>query len=191
MSVFGQRIKSDGTVGWTQSGAPVSNSANDSLNSAALSDGAGGVFVAWQDCPRQGDTACDIAMQHLNGSGQTTWGSQLFVVQQPNQHLAPTLQPDGTGGALVMWTDCRANSDVYAQDVDGSGNPLWLNGYPLLVDPGNQGEQYYAYTPAPPTVSVRLKSGDIFLAWPDGRDNICFTTNSATACEVFVERFGF
>jgi hypothetical protein len=141
-------------------------------------------------------------MQHLNGSGQKTWGqSQIFVVQQPNQQLAPTLQPNGTGGALVTWTDCRAyadanscytNSDVYAQNVDGSGNPLWqLNGYPSLADTGNQGEQYYVYTPAPATVSVRLPSGDIFLAWPDGRDNTCFTINSATACEVFVERFSF
>jgi hypothetical protein len=200
-SVLAQRINFDGTVAWSQSGAPVSNSPNDSLNSAALSDGAGGVFVAWQDCTPAG-TICDIAMQHLNGSGQKTWGqSQIFVVQQPNQQLAPTLQPNGTGGALVMWTDCRAyadanscyaNSDVYAQNVDGSGNPLWqLNGYPLLADPGNQGEQYYVYTPAPATVSVRLQSGDIFLAWPDGRDNTCFTGNAATACEVFVERFGF
>jgi hypothetical protein len=200
-SVLAQRIKSDGSIAWSQSGAPVSNSANDSLNAAALPDGVSGIFITWQDCP-SGSAGCDIAMQHLNGSGQKTWGqSQLFVSQAPNQQLAPTLQPNGTGGALVMWTDCRAyadssscelNSDVYAQNVDGSGNPLWqLNGYPLLANPGNQGEQYYAYIPTPATASVRLQSGDIFLAWPDGRDNICFTINAATACEVFVERFSF
>jgi hypothetical protein len=199
--VLAQRLDSNGNVMWSQSGAPVSASTNADLNPTALADGSGGVFSAWQDCPNIGSN-CDIAMQHLNGSGQKTWGqSQIYIVQQPNQQLAPTLQPNGTGGALVMWTDCRAyadanscdaNSDVYAQNVDGSGNPLWqLNGYPLLTDPGNQGEQYYLYTPAPATVSVRLQSGDIFLAWPDGRDNICFTGNAATACEVFVERFNF
>jgi len=199
--VLAQRLDSNGNVVWSQSGAPVSASTNADLNPATLADGSGGVFSAWQDCPNIGSN-CDIAMQHLNGSGQKTWGqSQIYVVQQPNQQLAPTLQPNGTGGALVMWTDCRAyadanscyaNSDVYAQDVDGSGNPLWqLNGYPLLADPGNQGEQYYVYTPAPATVSVRLQSGDIFLAWPDGRDNTCFTVYAATACEVFVERFSF
>jgi hypothetical protein len=199
VALLAQRIQSDGSVAWPLSGAPISISPNDSLNSAVLSDGAGGVFVAWQDCP-SGGVGCDIAMQRLNGSGQKSWGQNpIFVVQAPNQQLAPTLQPDGTGGALVTWTDCRAyadanscyaNSDVYAQDMDGSGNPQWqLNGYPLLADPGNQGEQYYVYTPAPATVSVQLQSGDIFLAWPDGRDNICFTINIATACEVFVERF--
>ena len=82
---------------------------------------------------------------------------RFYISQEPNQQLAPTLQPNGTGGALVMWTDCRnypavnscyANSDVYAQDVDASGNSLWqLNGYPLLVDPGNQGEQYLCLYP--------------------------------------------
>lgn len=200
-SLLAQRIKSDGSIAWPQSGAPVSNSANASINVAALSDGSGGVFVAWQDCP-SGSAGCDIAMQRLNAGGQKTWGqSPLFVSQAPNQQLAPTLQPNGTGGALVMWTDCRAyadssacelNSDVYAQNVDGSGNPLWqLNGYPLLADPGNQGEQYYAYVPTPAAASVRLQSGDIFLAWPDGRDNVCFTINAGTACEVFVERFRF
>jgi hypothetical protein len=43
-------------------------------------------------------------------------------------------------------------------------------------------------------MSARLKrsdSGDIFLAWPDGRDNTCFTLNAASACEVFVEKFSF
>jgi hypothetical protein len=119
----------------------------------------------------------------------------------PNQQLAPSLQPDAAGGALVMWEDCRAysdanscyaNSDVYAQDVDTSGNSLWqINGYPLLADPGNQGVQYYLYTPPPPVVSTRLQSGDILLAWPDGRDNICFPVNPSTACELFIERFKF
>jgi hypothetical protein len=200
-SILAQRLSSGGTVAWSQSGMALSNSTNVGLNPAVLTDGSGGVFVAWQDCPNEGSN-CDIAMQHLNSSGQTTWGAnQVYISQEPNQQLAPTFQPNGTGGALVMWTDCRnysdasscsANSDVYAQDVDASGNSLWqMNGYPLLVDPGNQGEQYYVYTPAPTTVSVRLQSGDIFLAWPDGRDNVCFTTNAASACEVFVERFSF
>jgi hypothetical protein len=201
IAVLAQQIKSDGSIGWPQSGTPVSNSSNDGLNPAVLADGSEGIFVAWQDCTRAGEV-CDIVMQHLNGRGQRTWGqNQLYVVQAANQQLAPTLQSDGTGGALVMWTDCRAysdssvcenNSDVYAQDMDASGNPLWqLNGYPLLADPGNQGEQYYIYTPPPATAAVRLQSGDVLLAWPDGRDNICFTTNAASACEVFLERFKF
>ncbi|MFZ0198393.1 MAG: hypothetical protein WB523_09785 [Candidatus Sulfotelmatobacter sp.] len=199
--ILAQRISSTGSIAWSQSGMAVSNSTNVGLNPAALADGSGGAFAAWQDCPNEGSN-CNIAMQHLNASGQTTWGTnQVYISQEPNLQLAPTFQPNGTGGALVMWTDCRnypglssceANSDVYAQDVDASGNSLWLlNGYPLLVDPGNQGEQYLVYTPAPATVSVRLQSGDIFLAWPDGRNNVCFTGNTASACQVFVERFSF
>ncbi len=111
------------------------------------------------------------------------------------------MQSDGNGGALVLWTDCRAysdanscyaNSDVYAQHVDSSGNSLWmLNGFPLLADPGNQGEQYYVYTPLPAVVSLRLQSGDIVMAWPDGRHNVCFNGNAQTACELFVSSFKF
>jgi hypothetical protein len=200
-AVFAQRLDPNGTVSWSQSGVPVSNSPNVSLNPATLQDGSGGLFAAWQDCPNVG-ADCDIAMQRLNASGQRTWGqTQIYISKMPNQQLAPSLQPDAAGGALVMWEDCRAysdanscyaNSDVYAQDVDTSGNSLWqINGYPLLADPGNQGVKYYLYTPPPPVVSTRLQSGDILLAWPDGRDNICFPVNPSTACELFIERFKF
>ena len=199
--VLAQRIGSAGNVAWSQSGMTVSNSTNTDLNPAVLSDGAGGLFAAWQDCPNEGSN-CDIAMQHLDSNGQTTWSaSQIFVSREPNQQLAPALQPNGTGGVVAMWTDCRnypdanscyANSDVYAQDLDTSGNNLWEpNGYPLLADQGNQGEQYYVYTPVPAVVSIPLISGDIFLAWPDGRDNVCLVTNPSSACELFVERFKF
>jgi serine/threonine protein kinase len=41
---------------------------------------------------------CNIAIQHLNSSGQTTWGAnQVYISQEPNLQLAPTLQPNGTG----------------------------------------------------------------------------------------------
>ncbi|MGA7168721.1 MAG: hypothetical protein WBX08_06200, partial [Candidatus Sulfotelmatobacter sp.] len=101
--ILAQRISSTGSIAWSQSGMAVSNSTNVGLNPAALADGSGGAFAAWQDCPNEGSN-CNIAMQHLNASGQTTWGAnQLYISQEPNQQLAPTLQPNGTGGALVMW----------------------------------------------------------------------------------------
>lgn len=199
--VFAQRLDKNGMVSWTQSGVLVSSSANANLNPSALADGSGGLFAAWQDCPNIGSD-CDISMQHVDSTGGPLWApSQTSISQMPNQQLAPALQLDSDGGALVLWTDCRAysdanscyaNSDVYAQHVDSSGNSLWmLNGFPLLADPGNQGEQYYVYTPLPAVVSLRLQSGDIVMAWPDGRDNVCFNANAQSACELFVSRFKF
>ena len=198
-SIFAQRIDSSGKVAWSQSGMSVSASANSSLNPATLADGSGGLFAVWQDCPNIG-ADCDIVMQHLSASGQPTWGQgQIYISKMPNQQLGPAMQPDGNGGAFVSWADCRAysdanscyaDSDVYAQDVDPSGNMLWqANGHPLLTDPGNQGEQYYVYVPAPPVVSIRLPSGDILMAWPDGRDHTCFTVSPSTACELFIARW--
>jgi hypothetical protein len=199
--VFAQRVDKNGTASWTQSGVLISSSTNDNLNPSILSDGSGGLFAAWQDCPNIGSN-CDIAMQRLDSTGKPPWGpNQISISQMPNQQLAPTMQTDGNGGVLVLWTDCRAypdanscyaNSDVYAQHVDSSGNNLWMfNGFPLLADPGNQGEQYYVYTPLPAVVSLRLQSGDIVMAWPDGRHNICFNGNAQTACELFVSNFKF
>ena len=40
---------------------------------------------------------------------------------------------DGEGGAIIAWYDDRSAEDVYAQKVDGDGNPVWTsNG--VLVD---------------------------------------------------------
>jgi hypothetical protein len=199
--VFAQRLDKNGTPSWTQSAVLISSSTNDNLNPSILSDGSGGVFASWQDCPNIGSN-CDIAMQRLDSTGRPPWGpNQISLSQMPNQQLAPTMQPDSNGGALVLWTDCRAysdanacyaNSDVYGQHVDSSGNSLWMpNGSPLLTDTGNQGEQYYVYTPLPAVVSLRLQSGDIVMAWPDGRNNVCFNANAQTACELFVSRIKF
>jgi hypothetical protein len=199
--VFAQRLDKNGAASWTQSAVLISTSTNDNLNPSILSDGSGGIFASWQDCPNIGSN-CDIAMQRLDSVGRPPWGlNQISLSQMPNQQLAPTMQPDGNGGALVLWTDCRtysdanacyANSDVYGQHVDSSGNNLWmLNGSPLLSGPGNQGEQYYVYTPLPAVVSLRLQSGDIVMAWPDGRNYVCFNANAQTACELFVSRLKF
>jgi hypothetical protein len=201
-SIHAQRIDATGTIVWSQSGVPVSNSSNDAVNPLSLADGSGGLFATWQDCPGPGSSDCDIVTQHLNASGQRTWGqSQIYISKMPNLQLAPSLQSDGAGGALITWADCRAypdlytcemNSDIYAQHVDASGNGLWqMNGYALLADLGNQGEPYYTYEPPPYVTSIRLESGDILMAWPDGRDNTCFSVNPSTACELFIERIAF
>src|ERR1700674_707166 len=143
--VFAQRLDKNATASWTQSGVLISSSTNDNLNPSILSDGSGGLFAAWQDCPNIGSN-CDIAMQRLDSTGKPPWGpNQISISQMPNQQLAPTMQTDGNSGVLVLWTDCRAypdanscyaNSDVYAQHVDSSGNNLWMfNGFPLLAEP--------------------------------------------------------
>jgi hypothetical protein len=161
-----------------------------------MSDGQGGAYISWQDCSNWGE--CDLSIARVNGSGQLTWGPKS-VVQLANQQLAPVVVPNNSGGALVMWTDCRAygdanscyfNSDIYAQSVSATGTMLYTaNGAPLSTSAGNQGEQYFTYTPTPAMVWTRLPSGDVVMAWPDGRNGQCFQSSANSACALYVERF--
>jgi hypothetical protein len=35
------------------------------------------------------------------------------------------ITPDGTGGAIIVWEDWRADGDIYSQRVNAGGVPLW------------------------------------------------------------------
>ncbi|MBK7367644.1 MAG: hypothetical protein IPJ04_06935 [Candidatus Eisenbacteria bacterium] len=43
-----------------------------------------------------------------------------------NAQIEPVSVPDGSGGAIVLWSDLRAgNYDLYAQRVSAAGVPQW------------------------------------------------------------------
>jgi hypothetical protein len=75
------------------------------------------------------------------------------------------LIPDGAGGVIAVWTDARAaNTKIYAQRLDGNGNPLWSvggapDGIPICSASGNQ---------TSPTI-VSDGAGGAIIAWVDQR----------------------
>jgi predicted lipoprotein with Yx(FWY)xxD motif len=59
------------------------------------------------------------------------------------QQYEPVIVSDGSGGAIIAWTDQRDIStnlrDIYAQRVDNSGSVLWeTNGIPICQAQGDQ-----------------------------------------------------
>lgn len=54
----------------------------------------------------------------------------VVCTEEGDQHT-PRGAPDGTGGVIIAWTDGRtgaSSTDIYAQRLDASGNPLWPAG---------------------------------------------------------------
>jgi len=119
------------------------------LSVHAVSDGAGGAIVAWQNND-------GIRTQRISASGQPLWREGGLLVQKIatefNSRAFPgltlfTLTADGAGGAIVTWQDRSTYPgpldgppiDVYSQRISASGDLLWGDGVKTgKVDPISQ-----------------------------------------------------
>jgi len=125
--LYAQRIVPDAARLWTSEGIAVCDAGGDQVNSVILSDGEGGVFVAWMDTrrglndgPPHYHQLYDLYAQHLNGSGTRTWPSTGdSVATNALVAAAPGLATDGSSGVLVTWFDRRG--PAYFQHLDAAG----------------------------------------------------------------------
>lgn len=117
--LLGYRLAGDGSLTWPAGGITLNGIAGISDSAP---DGSGGALLTWKD-DRSG--GYDIYAQRISGSGAIQWedGGRL-VCAAPETQWEPVLSPDGSGGAIVAWTDYRAvlefDSDIYAMRVLGS-----------------------------------------------------------------------
>lgn len=145
-----QHVLADGSFapGWPDTGAvAVDGSIGPSVLPLAL-DGAGGVFVAWQDF-RISYGRQVVYVQHLDASGHpvANWTSSgLPCSDGEGGQFDPVLVPDGAGGVIVTWWDGRnfatSGYDIRAQRMNGDGfrPPGWSPGGGVIVcdAPANQ-----------------------------------------------------
>jgi hypothetical protein len=152
------------TPAWTAwpnnpiSNVPVCTAAGDQWNPVTVSDGAGGVVIAWYDW-RSG--TADVYAQRLNQYGVAQWtagGVQLCGATGDQTDVR--IVGDGSGGAIVSWVDSRVFYDLYAQRVSAVGVPLWTANGVIVCDGANRQEE-----PA----MVADGAGGAILAWQDGR----------------------
>lgn len=115
----------------------VSVAGNSQSSPVAVSDGAGGMIVAWQDL-RSGVT--DIYAQRISAEGVALWAANgVAVCTASNEQVYPTIASDGLGGAVIAWHDERTPAniiDIYAQRISSGGIVQWTaNGVPVCVTP--------------------------------------------------------
>jgi hypothetical protein len=128
---------------------PVSLADGPKYDVYAVSDGAGGAIMAWED-ERGGDA--DIYVQRVGADGDVLWqadgvpvctaqGDQALDHSSTGTTGITPLVADGAGGVWVVWHDERAFGfrlrDVYAQRLDADGQPLLAaNGVPVASGAG-------------------------------------------------------
>ncbi|MEQ1836094.1 MAG: hypothetical protein ABL862_06585 [Candidatus Nitrotoga sp.] len=120
--IYAQRIGASGVVQWTADGVAISTASDDQSNPTITSDGSGGAIITWQDF-RSG-TNQDIYAQRINASGVVQWTANgVAISTAANYQFNQTIISDGSGGAIITWSDFRSgtNQDIYAQRIGANG----------------------------------------------------------------------
>jgi hypothetical protein len=127
-NIYAQKFDRYGVAQWAAEGVPVCTESSGQRSIAAVSDGAGGVIVAWHD-DRAGNK--DIYAQRIDADGIVRWTVDgvavcVFFEDQGN----PAIIPDGHGGAVILWEDNWnvVQYDIYGQRVDENGAIIWTPG---------------------------------------------------------------
>jgi hypothetical protein len=136
---------------------PICTAVYDQTSPAVISDGAGGVIIAWQDFR---NFNWDIYAQRVDSSGTPLWTENGAAICTGSEFQAyPTIISDGSGGAIIAWQDSRnleGYGDIYAQRVGATGATLWANnGVPLCTTPQHDGNH----------VMVGDGSGGAIIVW--------------------------
>src|SRR5438067_943405 len=105
-------IPNPAVAGWSLDGNPLCRARTAQAALVLAPDGAGGVFVAWEDA-RSG--ILSVYAQHLTSSGAivTGWPADgLKICSANSTQQAPAIASDGSGGAFIAWQDDRAGSGI-------------------------------------------------------------------------------
>ncbi|HET6349542.1 MAG TPA: T9SS type A sorting domain-containing protein [Candidatus Krumholzibacteria bacterium] len=163
--IYAQRINAPGVVQWTANGVAISAATNDQYNPAVESDGAGGAVVTWLD--HRSGTNDDIYAQRVDASGAVQWTMNgVAVCTDASTQQQPAIASDGTGGAIITWSDNRYGTfDIYAQRVNAAGAAQWdTDGAIVCLAPHDQ---------QAPKIVADGANGAI-VAWTDGRNGVDF-----------------
>ncbi|MCD6018167.1 MAG: hypothetical protein K0S53_1288 [Bacteroidetes bacterium] len=159
--IYAQRISSTGALLWTSTGVGVCTSPNEQNNPKIDVDGLGGAIITWQD--KRNNTNYDIYSQRLDNAGTVLWTANGVVVcNAVNTQNNPRIEPDGSNGALIAWTDKRNATDnnIYAQHVNSSGVVQWTaNGLLVCGAANNQSALDIKY----------IGTAGLLLSWKDDR----------------------
>jgi hypothetical protein len=158
MRIYAQRLSLVGAALWDTNGVAL-GVPGYALNPRAVSDGAGGAIVAWEDTN-------GVRAQRVNASGALWSDSSSVRLTNISAFGSDTrITTDGVGGAIVAWRDTRlgtSNTNIYAQRVSAAGVLKWeADGRAVCTAVNIQ--QNPAIVPRGP--------GSAIIAWEDFRNN--------------------
>jgi hypothetical protein len=120
--ICAQHVLASGAVDplWPVDGLPLCTAVNSQDYATALSDGAGGAIVAWEDSRTSGTTGIDIYAQRVYASGGVA-GVPPASAPARLELLAPHPNPS-PGRSVSILFDLPASGRVWAQVLDVAGH---------------------------------------------------------------------
>lgn len=162
--IYAQKISAEGMPVWKQNGIPVYKGEGDQYDPVLISDGNGGLIVAWWDYTTPD---WNVYAQRIDHIGKQVWESPIPVCIAEGNQGAPILISDNKGGAYCIWSDFRndpkifTKSQIYAQHLSSDGQPLWeQNGIVICNLSKNQQQAN----------GIEDAAGGFIVVWWDDRD---------------------
>lgn len=158
--IYAQRVDGAGVVHWLPNGVPVCTAQGQQQETVAVSDGAGGAIIAWEDTRFP---TSPVYAQRVNSLGVAQWTPDGIAPCTTNGSSGnPSIASDGTGGAIITWHQAYSSGDIQAQRVDSLGVLQWTpDGIVVCIAPNNQSNPIIAPD----------GTGGAFVVWEDLRDD--------------------
>ena len=127
LDIWAQRVDASGNIMWTADGVVVADLFDVQRTAQAVSDGAGGAIVAWED--RRNTMFFGIFAQRMSPGGVRLWPTgSIQISSWTLDQWKCRLTPVYDGKVIIMWEDERNgtdNFDIYAQQIDTTGTVSW------------------------------------------------------------------
>jgi hypothetical protein len=126
------------------------------------SDGSGGAIIAWRDY-NVATGGYSISAQRISWDGIVLWTANgIAICSDPSSKDVPQITSDGTGGAIIAWSDARNGlGNIYAQRINANGVVQWtVDGIRVCAQIQGQG--------SPELISDG--SGGAIITWRDLRN---------------------
>ena len=161
---YAGRVNASGALTWISPSDSLgvmadSNKSTGQENLSLIPDGSGSVLLTWSD----GENYAYV--QKIASDGSLPWGGNPHAFAANTS--AEVLTTDGSGGAIVAWSQGLQNGvNIFAQRVNSSGQPVWSNatnnneGNPVSTTPST-------FQTKP--VIVSDDAGGAIVAWYDLR----------------------
>jgi hypothetical protein len=155
--IYAQHMDVFGNALWGGNGTPVCRAEFEQYNPKIVSDGNGGIIVAWAD-NRNNDWDENIYAQRISAEGNALWeGNGTIVSNADSTQNYINMVSDNHGGAIIVWEDDRgSDDDIYAQRINGNGISLWTANGTLISLEGDEDDN--------PNVYMN-DADDVFIAW--------------------------
>jgi len=157
-----QKIDRRGDIRWDSAGVLCTSTGVNGINEMeAISDGDGGIIVAWTINPTHSNS--DILFQRISHDGDSLWADvDTPVTPSAFEETDIAMCEDGAGGGFIVWRDNRTGTyRLYIQPFDRYGHGR-LSMYGMSVS-------LTSSTQTKPKL-VLVETGTVIVMWKDDRN---------------------